>query len=140
MESNQQATRLKKAIKYLKTQDTKLTNEKITELLGYKSRTYVSTLIGGQVQISDDFLDLLQEKFTVSARWIKTGEGSMMIEPNIEDELTAFLELPPNKYYILFAFLIRRLAAFESRYYGEDYRDRLKKLVKEAREFYQQGV
>jgi len=136
MESN---VRLRKALRYIKKNNKNLTNARLAEILGYKSKTYLSSLGVSGVTISDDFLEVLKEKYNISPEWIKTGAGEMLI-PNLKSELTELLSIPPNKHLILIAFLLRKFAAFESHYYGELYEDRLKKLVEEAKVFSQQEI
>lgn len=71
--------RLRNAIEFLKKNDGDLSNTSIGQVMGYRSKNYVSDCLSEKSNISDLFLDELQKHFNINKEWIKTGEGDMII-------------------------------------------------------------
>lgn len=78
--------RLKEAIAALKKKTKKLTNEAISRKLGYKSRTYLSDILGGSKPPTIFFLDALMVEYSIDKNWILKGEGKMFMENSIRSE------------------------------------------------------
>jgi phage repressor protein C with HTH and peptisase S24 domain len=72
--------RLQKAIDFIKSKDADLTNALIATALGYRSKTYITDMLGEGKTISRIFLEKLQNEFSISADWIETGKGEMLID------------------------------------------------------------
>ncbi len=80
--------RLKIAIAYIKKSNVGLTNLMISESLGYKSESYVSDLVGKNGKpITDLFLEKLENTYSISSIWIKTGEGEMIFSPELSKSI-----------------------------------------------------
>lgn len=74
--------RLEKAIKTLK-DSTNLTNELISQQLGYESKNYVSDILGGSKKISDLFLKRLRVEFSINPEYVR-GKTEVMFLPKEE--------------------------------------------------------
>lgn len=133
--------RLKKAIYQLKLDhknNGKLTNEEIRKKLEFSSKSYLSNLLHGHAPINDKFLELLEEKLEISAHWIRTGEGPMLVKKpklSVEERLYKLYEQKPRDLIKLIAFLFHRVASLESHYYGQPFHDQVEELVSAAEEF-----
>lgn len=78
MKSNE---RLREAVDQLKT-DKSFTNEDLSTALGYRSKTYVSDILGGNKPINRLFLDRLKKYFGVNPDYIVDGKGNLIFESN----------------------------------------------------------
>ncbi|WP_207510895.1 hypothetical protein [Longitalea luteola] len=78
--------RLKIAIESIKNEENlanpdkeKLTNEAIATKLWYEATNYVSDILSRSKKITKLFLKRLQREYSISAEWILTGKGEMLI-------------------------------------------------------------
>jgi hypothetical protein len=78
--------RFKRAVEYLKTKAKKPTNEAVSELLRYKTLSYISDVIGGSKPISPLLLDRMVE-YSINKDWVTTGKGQMLLEKNASDNI-----------------------------------------------------
>jgi SOS-response transcriptional repressor LexA len=76
--------RLKKIINYVKMEFNLKNQSNVAEFLGYNA-SYLSDLLNGRYNISEDIADKITDKISViSKEWILTGEGEMLRSDNIE--------------------------------------------------------
>ncbi|GEP94428.1 S24 family peptidase [Chitinophaga cymbidii] len=72
--------RLKEAIFKLKKSRDGLTNQIISNELGYKTPAYLSDILGGSKPINDFFLNKLVVEYSINKEWILEGKGEMFIK------------------------------------------------------------
>lgn len=76
--------RLKKIINYVKMEFNLKNQSNVAEFLGYNA-SYLSDLLNGRYNISEDIADKITDKISViSKEWILTGEGEMLRSDNME--------------------------------------------------------
>src|SRR5690349_20780431 len=79
--------RLRKSLDYLKKRyPDSDSNDKISVVLGYRSKNYVSDLLGGK-DVNQVFLDKLYEEYGIRPEYIKDGKLPME-EPNFVRKLS----------------------------------------------------
>jgi phage repressor protein C with HTH and peptisase S24 domain len=72
------ADRLRDVVDFLKTKHG-LTNDRLSLRLGYKSKGYVSDLLGSHKEINHLFLDRLRLNYNVNPDYILDGVGAMLL-------------------------------------------------------------
>lgn len=70
--------RLKTAVDFIKKEDKELTNELISLALGYRTKSYVSDILGESKPINDIFLSRIENEYSINPEWIRTGKGQMV--------------------------------------------------------------
>ena len=67
-----------------------LTQEKFGERVGVKKNT-ISQIESGVNGVTDQLRLSVCREFNVNEDWLRTGEGSMFVEPDEDEEITKFL-------------------------------------------------
>lgn len=75
---------LRTVIDYLKKENS-LTNEDLSLKLGYRTKSYVSDILGGNKGLSNIFLDRLNDVYRINTEFIK-GNSNEMIIRNIDSK------------------------------------------------------
>jgi len=71
--------RLREAIEFIKIQND-LTNDDLSLALGYKTKSYVSDILGGSKLITRLFLDRLKAYYKINPQYILGGTPEMIVE------------------------------------------------------------
>lgn len=82
MTENERVKELRKALG--------LTQEKFGERVGLK-KSAISQIESGVNGVTDQLLLSVCREFNVNEDWLRTGEGSMFMESNEDEEITKFL-------------------------------------------------
>ena len=51
----------------------------------------ISAIESGRVKTSDRMIQILSNTFSISAEWLRTGEGEMLVEPSEDEQLAQFV-------------------------------------------------
>jgi hypothetical protein len=86
--------RLKIAVTYLQKVNPDLTYHDIMREAGYKSGSHLSDMLRGSREITEKFLYALEKKFFINRRWVREGEGDIILKPQANHRLY------PSEYYI----------------------------------------
>ena len=82
MYENERVKEVRKALR--------LTQEKFGERIGVKKNT-ISQIESGINGITDQLRLAVCREFNVNEDWLRTGEGSMFVEPDKDEEITRFM-------------------------------------------------
>lgn len=52
---------------------------------------HASDIANGRKSVSDRLIEILNLKFNVSEKWIRTGEGEMFVQMSRDEEIAAFM-------------------------------------------------
>ena len=63
-----------------------LTQVEFAEKLGM-TQAGISAIESGRVKTSDRMIQILSNTFSISAEWLRTGEGEMLVEPSEDEQL-----------------------------------------------------
>lgn len=80
MSNTKQNERLRRVIDGIKFHHNLRTQREICAELGGFSQTYLSDLLSGKYNITEDFSNKLSEKFGINPNYILNGEGSMWLD------------------------------------------------------------
>ena len=67
-----------------------LTQVEFAEKLGM-TQAGISAIESGRVKTSDRMIQILSNTFSISAEWLRTGEGEMLVEPSEDEQLAQFV-------------------------------------------------
>lgn len=67
-----------------------LTQVEFAEKLGM-TQAGISAIESGRVSTSDRMIQILSNTFNISAEWLRTGEGEMLVEPSEDEQLAQFV-------------------------------------------------
>lgn len=67
-----------------------LTQVEFAEKLGM-TQAGISAIESGRVKTSDRMIQILSNTFNISAEWLRTGEGEMLVEPSEDEQLAQFV-------------------------------------------------
>ena len=67
-----------------------LTQVEFAEKLGM-TQAGISAIESGRVKTSDRMIQILSNTFSLSAEWLRTGEGEMLVEPSEDEQLAQFV-------------------------------------------------
>ena len=67
-----------------------LTQVEFAEKLGM-TQAGISAIESGRVKTSDRMIQILSTTFSISAEWLRTGEGEMLVEPSEDEQLAQFV-------------------------------------------------
>ena len=67
-----------------------LTQVEFAEKLGM-TQAGISAIESGRVKTSDRMIQILSNTFSISAEWLRTGEGEMLVEPSVDEQLAQFV-------------------------------------------------
>lgn len=73
--------RLKESIKILKERGIVSDQAEIARKLGYKRKQTISDFVNGRTPLVTKFVKAFSSAYSVSEKWIETGEGEMFLEP-----------------------------------------------------------
>lgn len=82
MYENERVKEVRKALR--------LTQEKFGERIGVKKNT-ISQIESGINGVTDQLRLAVCREFNVNEDWLRTGEGSMFVEPDKDEEITRFM-------------------------------------------------
>ena len=67
-----------------------LTQVEFAEKLGM-TQAGISAIESGRVKTSDRMIQILSNTFSISAEWLRTGEGEILVEPSEDEQLAQFV-------------------------------------------------
>ena len=67
-----------------------LTQVEFAKKLGM-TQAGISAIESGRVKTSDRMIQILSNTFSISAEWLRTGEGEMLVEPSEDEQLAQFV-------------------------------------------------
>lgn len=67
-----------------------VTQVEFGETLGI-TQAAISSVESGKVKLTDRLAQSIQSNYNISAEWLRTGEGEMLVEPSEDEQLAQFV-------------------------------------------------